>query len=438
MNQRTDTRPTVVVFHCDGGSLATTHVEPVVPGAGFIRVPCAGRVSQGDVLRALRSGAAGVLLAGCAPGTCRFHDAGSHAADVAADLAPVLETMGLGAGRVRFAAAGRGDGLISAVSSFVAQGKDYEGDRPEGSEVSRMSALMDVVPPYPHHGAVQEAALLSHLRHDAPSWPAWADGATAGARTLLYVCDLPLLDGLLGRHFPADMHATLASCMALLKRAGVEVSVVPALPCCGHDFALAGIAEARAQEARRVRAALHATGAQRVVTVSPECEWHLRDGFEGLGVALEPEVVSLIDLLYERRDFLVPDVARVPTGRTVLYVGDAPGSSRDSAVELLTAVGVVPRTVLPREFDGDDLQGSPPGSAGVKGFVACDGEARAAQDRLLAEVEEHGATTLLTLSVTAAIHLACALRRGSWRRSNVRVLPLFDYLAARLASPRTS
>ncbi len=430
MNQPAPERPTVVVFHCDGGSLTTAAPEPVHAGAGFIRVPCAGRVSAGDVLRALRAGAVGVLLAGCVPGTCRFHDAASHAGNIAEDLSPVLESMGLGAERVRFAPVGRGAALQEAVSSFLEQVQDYQVNRPEPAEVIRMSALMDRLPPYPHHGVVQEAALLSHMRHDAPSWPAWADGAEAGAESLLYVCDLPLLNGLLGRHFPVDTHATLRNCMALLSRAEVPVSVVPALPCCGHDFALAGIAEERTAEARRVRVALQATGAQRVVTVSPECESHLREGYQALGVGLDAEVISLVDLLFERREALKGAPEHLDTGRTVLYVGDAPAESRDSARELLSAVGVSPRAVLPREYVAE---GAPPqGSAGVKGFVCCDGEARAAQNRLLAEVEGQGATTLITLSVTAAIHLNCALRRGSWRRSSVRVESLFDHLASRL------
>lgn len=250
------------------------------------------------------------------------------------------------------------------------------------------------------------------------------------------MCDLPLLDGLIGRHFPANTLPTLESCLELLARADVPVSVVPALPCCGHDFGIAGNTPERAHEARRVRLALGATGARRVVCVSPECEWHLREGFTALGVTLEPEVMSLIDLLYERRESLAPDVGRVPDGRTALYVGDAPAESRDSAVELLAAVGANPRAVLPRASAGAGAQ--PRGSAGVKGFVNCDGDSRAAQDRLLGEAAEHGATTLITLSVTAAIHLRCAQRRGGWRRSTVRVQPLFDYLAARLAAPAES
>ncbi len=335
MSERVDQRPTVVVFHCDGGSLSSPATEPVHAGAGFIRVPCAGRVSAGDVLRALRAGATGVLLAGCTPGTCRFHDAATHAQNVATDLAPVLEAMGIGAERVRFAPAGRGAGLMEAVSSFMRRVQDYEVIRPAPDEASRMSALMDALPPYPHHGVVQEATLLSHLRHDTPSWPAWAAGATAGAQTLLYVCDLPLLDGLLGRHFPTHTHLTLRSCMSLLKGAGVAVAVVPDLPCCGHDFGLAGIAQERAQEARRVRVALEATGARRVVTVSPECEWHLREGFEALGVALKPEVVSLVDLLCERRETLWHDApspaeGRGPAGSVALYVGDSSAESRDA------------------------------------------------------------------------------------------------------------
>lgn len=438
MNLRADKtlgRPQVVVFHCDGGSLASPLTPPTVAGAGFIRVPCAGRISAGDVLRALRAGATGVLLAGCAPGSCRFHHAADHAREVADDLAPVLEAMGLGSGRVRFAAVGRGDALTAAVSAFVDEVSDYEVIRPEPSSAARLSALVDVLPPYPHHSAVQEAALLSHMRHDTPPWPAWAEGAVAGAPTLLYVCDLPLLDGLLGRHFPVASHTTLRSCMALLARAGVEVSVVPALPCCGHDFGLAGLAEERAFEARRVRLALQATGAQRVVTVSAECQWNLNEGFSELGVDLGLPVMGLVDLLDEHAERFAPAEEGVATDRTALYVGDASvgsAGSRDSALGLLEAAGVTPRVVLPGEHAGEP---SAWGSAGVKGFVSCDGEARAAQDRLLAEVEAAGATTLVTLSVTAAIHLNCALRRGSWRRSSVRVECLLDHLATRLALP---
>ena len=53
----------VVVFHCDGGSLAGGAEALEAPGAGFVRVNCVGRVSLGLVLRALRRGAQGVLLA---------------------------------------------------------------------------------------------------------------------------------------------------------------------------------------------------------------------------------------------------------------------------------------------------------------------------------------------------------------------------------------
>jgi F420-non-reducing hydrogenase iron-sulfur subunit len=440
MNERAQRRPTVVVFHCDGGSLATPVAEPVHPGAGFIRVPCAGRISAGDVLRALRAGASGVLLAGCAPGACRFGDAVTHAQNVATDLAPVLEAMGLGAHRVRFAAAGSGAGLTEAVSTFLGRVRDEEVSRPSREEASRRSALMNVLPPYPHHGAVQEGALLSHVGRHTPPRPTWAQGATAGAKTLLYVCDLPLLGGLLGHHFPGDTHTTLGACMTLLNRAGVEVDVVPALPCCGHDFGLAGVEKERLPEARRVREALEATGARRVVTVSTECEWHLREGFDELGVALEPEVIRLEDLLFDRLETLTPAFTSHqdpgPGEQTALYVGEGSTESPSSALALLTAAGLEPVVVLPREFgkDGAQGQGEVQGSAGVKGFVHCDGASRAAQDRLLHEVEAGGASTLITVSVTAAIHLNCALRRGSWRRSGVRVVTLFDSLAARLTS----
>ncbi len=437
-------RAKVVVFHCDGGSLATPPRPPTCEGVGFVRVLCAGRVSAGDVLRALRSGATGVLLAGCAPGDCRFLHAGENARQVAEDLAPVLETMGLGAERVRFVAVGGGVALEEAAAAFLRRVEDFEVIRPEPSEVLRTSALMHVLPPYSHHGVVQEAALLSHMRHDTPSCPSWAEGSAPGAETLLFACDLPLLDGLIGRHFPTEAQATLRACMDLLWDARVDVSVVPAIPCCGHDFGLAGLDRERAHEARLVRLALEATGARRVVTVLPECEWNLREGFAALEVSLGPEVVSLADLLYERRDHLgfchpTEGSTGSPDGlageeAVALYVGDATVSSRDSASELLVAAGVERAVVLPLEYGSEP--GDAHGSAAVKGFVSCDGEARLAQERLLSEVRDRGATTLVTLSATAAIHLRCAQRRGSWRRFGVRVESLFDFLASRLVRRR--
>jgi hypothetical protein len=331
---------------------------------------------------------------------------------------------------------GRGAALEAAVADFCGAVSDLAVLRPEPAEAARRSALVDVQPPFPHHRAVQEVALLSQSSQEIPAWPAWGTGAKRQVETLLYVCDLPLLDGLLGRHFPARTHDTLRACLALLGRAGVPVAVVPTLPCCGHDFALAGAAAHLAPEARRVRSAIHATGARQVVTVSPECEAHLRDGYAALDARLEPRVIGLPDLLYEHRAALVPDAPRPANDRVVLYVGDATAASRDSALELLAVAGVTPRVVLPLEYP--PAGAGPPGSAGVRGFVRCDGEARAAQDRLLAEVTAQGATTLITLSVIAAIHLGCALRRGSWRRSGVRVETLFDHLAARLAAPAVS
>ncbi|MFH2007836.1 MAG: hydrogenase iron-sulfur subunit [bacterium] len=435
----------VVVFHCDGGSLAMPAGEPEVDGAGFVRVSCAGRVSPGDLLRAVRAGAPGVLVAGCASGACRFHTGDERARLAAAVADATLTELGLGAGRVRFVPAGSGDARTAAVTEFVKELARNPAPGPDPERRRRMAALMDVDPAYPHHGCVQEAALLSRLPAETPVAPEWAEGewaegaegadaaasasasASASARDLLYVCDLPVLQGLLGEHFPAPTHQTLRSCLRLLNRAGVPIRVAPTLPCCGHDFGFAGF-EHRADEARRVLSALQATGAQRLVVVSPECEQHLRRELSAIGSS-ELELLGLVDLLAEHLRALGFTTTAAPP--VALYVADAPAALRQSAERLLRGAGTPPVVVLP----GEAPSGEEEGSAGVRGFFRCDGEARMAQERLLSAVGRAGASAVVTLSVIDSIHLGCATRRGGWRQTAVSVHTLFDWLAARLEAP---
>jgi len=71
--------PKIVGFFCNwcsyrGADLAGTSRLKYVPNVRVIRVMCSGRVDPTFVLKALQSGADGVLISGCHIGDCHYQD----------------------------------------------------------------------------------------------------------------------------------------------------------------------------------------------------------------------------------------------------------------------------------------------------------------------------------------------------------------------------
>jgi len=71
--------PKIVGFFCNwcsyrGADLAGTSRLKYVPNIRVIRVMCSGRVDPTFVLKALQSGADGVLISGCHIGDCHYQD----------------------------------------------------------------------------------------------------------------------------------------------------------------------------------------------------------------------------------------------------------------------------------------------------------------------------------------------------------------------------
>jgi F420-non-reducing hydrogenase iron-sulfur subunit len=69
--------PRIIGFLCwwcayTGADLAGTSRIKYSPNVSVIRVMCSGRVDPSFVLKALRGGADGVLIAGCHPGDCHY------------------------------------------------------------------------------------------------------------------------------------------------------------------------------------------------------------------------------------------------------------------------------------------------------------------------------------------------------------------------------
>jgi F420-non-reducing hydrogenase iron-sulfur subunit len=74
-----DFQPTIVSFLCNwcsytGADLAGTSRMKYVPNIRIIRVMCSGRIEPTFVLKAFREGADGVLICGCHPGDCHYHE----------------------------------------------------------------------------------------------------------------------------------------------------------------------------------------------------------------------------------------------------------------------------------------------------------------------------------------------------------------------------
>jgi F420-non-reducing hydrogenase iron-sulfur subunit len=72
-------KPTILAFLCNwcsytGADLAGTSRLKYAPNVRVIRVMCSGRVEPTFVLKAFREGADAVLICGCHPGDCHYHE----------------------------------------------------------------------------------------------------------------------------------------------------------------------------------------------------------------------------------------------------------------------------------------------------------------------------------------------------------------------------
>jgi coenzyme F420-reducing hydrogenase delta subunit len=99
--------PTIVAFLCNwcsyaGADLAGVSRIQYPPNVRIIRVPCSGRINPLFVMKALQSGADGVLVSGCHPGDCHYISGNLYARRKFALTKSFLEYVGIEAGRVHF------------------------------------------------------------------------------------------------------------------------------------------------------------------------------------------------------------------------------------------------------------------------------------------------------------------------------------------------
>jgi F420-non-reducing hydrogenase iron-sulfur subunit len=98
--------PTIVAYCCNwcsyaGADLAGTSRFEYPTNVRIVRVMCTGRIDPTFVLEALRSGADGVIIAGCHPGDCHYQK-GNYAMEKRfVHILKAVENIGIESGRVK-------------------------------------------------------------------------------------------------------------------------------------------------------------------------------------------------------------------------------------------------------------------------------------------------------------------------------------------------
>jgi len=120
--------PKIVAFLCNwcsyrGADLAGTSRMKYAPNVRPIRVMCSGRVEPDLILKALVSGADGVLVLGCHPGDCHYSDGNYKTIRRMALLKKMLAQMGVEDERVRleWVSASEGDRFAAIVNDMTEQ-----------------------------------------------------------------------------------------------------------------------------------------------------------------------------------------------------------------------------------------------------------------------------------------------------------------------------
>jgi F420-non-reducing hydrogenase iron-sulfur subunit len=118
--------PKIVGFCCNwcsyrAADLAGTARIKYAPNVRILRVMCSGRVDPSFILKALASGADGVLVAGCHPGECHYIEQNYKAMRRYAMLEHTLAQFGVEPDRVRlvWASAAEGQQLAEAIDKLV-------------------------------------------------------------------------------------------------------------------------------------------------------------------------------------------------------------------------------------------------------------------------------------------------------------------------------
>lgn len=123
--------PTIIAFLCNwcsytGADLAGTSRIKYEPNTRTIRVMCSGRVDPTFVLKSFREGADGILICGCHPGDCHYHEGNYKCLRRYHLLKKYIVQMGIEPERLHleWISASEGKQFAELVNSFTAKIKE--------------------------------------------------------------------------------------------------------------------------------------------------------------------------------------------------------------------------------------------------------------------------------------------------------------------------
>ena len=123
--------PVMIGFTCNwcsyrAADLAGTSRVKYPPNVRLIRMMCSGRLDPTFVLKALSSGADGILITGCHPGECHYLEQNYKALRRVMLLKRTIEAMGMEPERVKlvWASAAEGMHLANEITAFVDEIKE--------------------------------------------------------------------------------------------------------------------------------------------------------------------------------------------------------------------------------------------------------------------------------------------------------------------------
>ncbi len=125
---KSEFQPKIVGFLCNwcsyaGADLAGVSRIQYPPTLRIVRVMCSGRIHPALILEAFRSGADGVLVAGCHLGDCHYISGNYKTQNRVLMLKKVLEQLGLEPERLRleWVSASEGDRFAKVVKDMTGE-----------------------------------------------------------------------------------------------------------------------------------------------------------------------------------------------------------------------------------------------------------------------------------------------------------------------------
>ncbi|MFH2141817.1 MAG: hydrogenase iron-sulfur subunit [Bacteroidota bacterium] len=121
-------KPTIIAFLCNwcsytGADLAGTSRMKYAANVRVIRVMCSGRVEPTFVIKSFTEGADGVLICGCHPGDCHYHEGNYKCLRRYHLLQKYIQEMGIEKERMKleWISASEGKQFADLIDSFTGE-----------------------------------------------------------------------------------------------------------------------------------------------------------------------------------------------------------------------------------------------------------------------------------------------------------------------------